>query len=453
MTNPDRFSPASARFRPRPNGQRSLIALVQVLGLSVWFSATAVVPSLRAEWGLDSVAAGWLTASVQIGFATGAVTSAVLNLADRIRSQHLLAVGSACAAACTAVLAGFANGLAAAIPLRFLTGVVLAGVYPVGMKLMASWSDSASRGRSFGILIGALTLGSAFPHLITGLGPLPWRTVMATGAALSAAAAVIALKAIVPGPHLDRTVISRNPRYALAMFAERGLRLTNLGYFGHMWELYALWTWLSMFILAGRQVRGHEAATSTGIITFSSIGVAGVAGSLIGGWASDRLGRRPTAVAALVISAACCIASPLFFAAPTMVLVLFLMVWGASVIADSGVFSTSLSEMADNRLVGTALTAQTAVGFLLTVATIHLVPVAAGLVGWRYAFWLLAPGPVIGAIAMAALPGFPKSITTQKEKNDDHQFPESLRSPLQPAGAANPPDLCDRNPSACRSGR
>ncbi|RDH78496.1 MFS transporter [Mycolicibacterium moriokaense] len=423
---------------PRAVEQRSLIALVQVLGLSVWFSATAVVPSLRGEWGLGSTAAGWLTASVQIGFAAGAIVSAALNLADRIKPQHLLAVSSGGAAACTALLACLANGLAAAIPLRFLTGVALAGVYPVGMKLMASWSGSANRGRSFGILIGALTLGSAVPHLITGLGPLPWRTVMATGAVLCAAAAVIALKAIRPGPYLQTTVGGRNPRYALTMFAERGLRLTNLGYFGHMWELYALWTWLSMFILAGRQERGDDAGTLAGIITFSAIGVAGVAGSLLGGWASDRVGRRPTAVAALTISGACCVASPFFFAAPTLVLVLFLTVWGAAVIADSGVFSTSLSERADARFVGTALTAQTAIGFMLTVATIHLVPIAAGLLGWRYAFLLLAPGPVLGALAMAALPNFPTSNTTQEERTDVHQFPESL----QPASA-----------SVCRSGR
>jgi MFS family permease len=301
------------------------------------------------------------------------------------------------------------------------------------MKLMASWSESADRGRSFGVLIGALTLGSAFPHLINGLGPLAWRTVMATGAALSAVGAVIALRAIVPGPHLDRTAISPNPRYALTMFADRGLRLTNIGYFGHMWELYALWTWLSMFILAGRQERGDEAASSTGIIAFSAIGVAGVAGSLLGGWASDRFGRRPAAVTALLISGACCIASPLVFTAPTLALVLFLLVWGGSVIADSGVFSTSLSEMANKRLVGTALTAQTAIGFLLTVVTIHLVPLAAGLVGWRYAFLLLAPGPVIGALAMAALPRFPTSITPHKEKTHDYQ--------------------CDTHHSDCRSDR
>ena len=369
----------------------------------VWFSATAVVPSLRAEWGLGSAAAGWLTASVQIGFAAGAVTSAVLNLADRVRPPHLLAVSSGCAAVCTAALAFFAHGLSAAIPLRFATGVVLAGVYPVGMKLTASWSESADRGRSFGVLIGALTLGSAFPHLINGFGPLPWRTVLAAAATLSAVGAVLALRGCRARAAPGHRRVKLNPRHALAMFADRGLRLTNIGYFGHMWELYALWTWLAMFVVAGRQQRGDGAASSTGIIAFSAIGVAGVAGCLLGGWASDRFGRRPAAVTALVISGACCIASPLFFAAPTVVLVVFLLVWGAAVIADSGVFSTSLSETADKRFVGTALTAQTAIGFLLTVVTIHLVPVAADLIGWRYAFLLLAPGPLIGAVAMTAL--------------------------------------------------
>jgi MFS family permease len=398
------------------NRQRALIALVQIMGLSVWFSATAAVPSLRSEWGVGSIAAGWLTASVQIGFAAGAVASALLNLADRIEPQRLVASGAGCAAACTGALALFAHGLSAAIPLRFLTGFVLAAVYPVGMKLMASWSESADRGRSFGVLIGALTLGSALPHLINGLGPLPWRTVMGVAATLSAAGAVIALAAIVPGPHLDGRVMRPSPRHALAMFADRGAQLTNVGYFGHMWELYALWTWLSMFLLAGNQGRGDK----VGVIAFSAIGIAGAAGSLLGGWASDRIGRRAAAVTALVISASCCLASPLFFTAPTPVLVLFLLVWGASVIADSGVFSTSLSEIANKRLVGTALTAQTAIGFLLTVAAIHLVPVTADLVGWRYAFLLLAPGPVIGAVAMAALrPRDPNN--PQKEKPNEYQ--------------------------------
>jgi len=405
----------------RANQQRALIALVQVLGLSVWFSATAAVPSLRAEWGIGSTAAVWLTASVQIGFVAGAVTSAVFTLADRVTPQYLLTANALCAATCTAVLAVFVNGLAAAIPLRFLTGMFLAGVYPVGMKLMASWSQSTDRGRSFGILLAALTVGSALPHLISGLGPLPWRMVMLAAAALTATGAVVALTMVRPGPHLDVRSATPNPRHTLAIFAQRGARLTSLGYFGHMWELYALWTWLAMFVAAGRAQRGEAAASLTGVIAFVAIGVAGTIGCLLGGWASDRFGRSPAAVAALVISGACCVASPMFFTAPTVVLIAFLLVWGAAVIADSGVFSTSLSETTDPRFVGTALTAQTAIGFLLTVVTIQLVPTVADLIGWRYAFVLLAPGPLIGAVAMSAL-GAHTQHPRPKEESHDQQL-------------------------------
>ena len=403
------------------NKQRALVALVEVLGLGVWFSATAVVPSLRSEWGIGSTAAAWLTASVQIGFVVGAITSTVFNVADRAKPQHLLAASALCAATCTAVMALCAHGLLAAIPLRFLTGTFLAGVYPVGMKLMASWSRSADRGRSFGVLLGALTLGSAMPNLIGGLGPLPWRTVMLTAAALTAVAALLAVTKVRPGSHLDTRAVTPNPRYVIAMFAERGPRLVCLGYFGHMWELYAMWTWLSMFIVAGRAQRGDAIGSSTGLIAFLAMGVAGTVGCLVGGWASDRWGRAPTALAALLISGTCCLASPFAFGAPTVVLVIFLLVWGAGVIADSGVFSTSLTETADPRFVGTALTAQTAIGFLLTVITIQLVPIVAGLTGWQYAFLLLAPGPLIGAAAMSAL-STSKHHPHPKEDNRDKKL-------------------------------
>ncbi|MBY4383806.1 MFS transporter [Rhodococcus fascians] len=384
------------------NRQRALIALVQVLGLCVWFSATAVVPTLRTEWNIGESAAVWLTASVQIGFVVGAITSTVLNLADRIAPQRLLAASALAAGACTAILAWQVSGLAAAIPLRFLTGFFLAGIYPVGMKLMASWSDSSNRGKSFGVLLGALTLGSALPHLIGSFGPLPWRAVMGVASGLTLIAAAIAITSIAAGPSLDTRPITPNPRYALAMFRERGPRLANLGYLGHMWELYALWTWISLFVLSGREQRG-DSTGATGLIAFGAIGIAGVIGCLVGGWASDRFGRSFAAVIALAISGSCCLLSPFFFTATTPVLVVFLFVWGASVIADSGVFSTTLSETADSRFIGTALTAQTAIGFLLTVVTIQFVPVLAAVVGWQFAFWLLAPGPAIGAIAMWAL--------------------------------------------------
>ena len=405
----------------RTNQQRALIALVQVLGLSAWFSATAVVPGLRSEWGIGATAAVWLTASVQIGFVAGAITSAVFNLADRTTPQHLLAASALGAAMCTAALAVFVNSLPAAIALRFLAGMFLAGVYPVAMKLMASWSQSTDRGRTFGVLLGALTLGSALPHVISGVGPLPWRTVMLAAAALTAAGAVIALTLVRPGPYLEIRAITANPRNAIVVLAEREARLASLGYFGHMWELYALWTWLSMFIVAGRGQRGDAAASSTGFIVFAAIGVAGSLGCLLGGWASDRFGRSPAAVAALLISGACCLASPIFFAASTIVLVVFLLVWGAAVIADSGVFSTALSETTDTRLVGTALTAQTAIGFLLTVVTIQLVPIAADLIGWQYAFLLLAPGPLIGAVAMSAV-GARQHHPHPEEESHDHKL-------------------------------
>lgn len=404
----------------RANRQRSLIAGVQILGLSVWFSAAAVVPSLRSDWGLSSGAAGWLTASVQIGFATGASASALLRLADRIAPQYLIATGGAGAAACTAALTTLAHGLWQAIPLRFLTGVALALVYPIGMKLMASWSDSAERGRWFGVLLGSLALGSAVPQLISGLGPLPWKSVMAMAAVLSAASAVIAGVALVPGPHLDNRPVVLNRGSLRAMFAERGVRLTNVGYFGHMWELYAFWTWLPHFLAAGR-----KEGSSAGMVAFCAIGIAGAAGCVLAGWASDRYGRGPAAVTALLTSGACCVASPFFFTATPPALMLFLLVWGAAVIADSGVFSTSLSEIANKSLVGTALTAQTAAGFLLTVLTVQLVPVAADLLGWRYAFLLLAPGPLIGAAAMTALRD-PVHNTPSRRKSHDYQLNSSV---------------------------
>ncbi|MFG3318569.1 MFS transporter [Streptomyces sp. NPDC048171] len=381
--------------------QRSAIASVQVLGLAVWFSMSAVVPSLRDEWGLTDGGAVWLTASVQFGFVAGALTSTALNLADRVPAPRLLAVSASAAAACTVLLAVSVDRLALAVPLRLLTGVFLAGVYPVGMKLMASWAGRAGRGLTMGVLIAALTLGSTLPHLIAGLGSLPWRGVLLAAAGAGFLASVIALLLVRPGPHAAPAAPVRNPRYALTMFTERGPRLANLGYFGHMWELYALWTWIPTFLLATG--RAAELPVPVGTAVFLTMGIGGVIGCLVGGRCADRYGRPPAALAALLVSGACCLLSPLLFHSPPALLLAFCTVWGAAVIADSGVFSTTLSEVADQRYVGTALTAQTAIGFALTVVTIQLTPLLADAAGWRYAFLLLAPGPLAGAVAMRAL--------------------------------------------------
>ena len=371
-----------------------------MLGLAVWFSATAIAPSLRAAWGLSTTAAVWLTASVQIGFAVGAVASSALGLPDRMPPHWLMAASASGAAACTAVLALAVDGLAAAVPLRALTGVFLAGVYPVGMKLTASWVGSAGRGRAFGVLIGALTLGSALPHLVAGLGPLPWRIVMLVAATLTLTAGVVALVLVRPGPLLSESA-RPHARYAFEVFRERRPRLANLGYFGHMWELYAFWTWVSAYLVAAREAAGRGGpGTTASVVTFAVIGLAGALGALAGGWAADRHGRSFAATSALVVSGTCCLLSPWAFGWPPTPLVAFLCVWGAAVIADSGVFSTALSETVDQRFVGTALTVQTAIGFSLTVVTIQLAATLASTVGWQYAFLLLAPGPLAGAVAM-----------------------------------------------------
>ena len=380
----------------RARQQVALVATVQVLGLAVWFSATAIAPTLRTEWGLSTGSAVWLTASVQLGFATGAVVSGLLTLADRVRPERLVAACALGAAVCTTVLALASDGLGSAVPLRFGTGAFLAGIYPVGMKLTASWAAPVDRGRAFGLLIGCLTVGSALPHLVAALGPLPWRAVILTAAALTTTAGVVALVAVRPGPLLARGA-RPELRHALVGFRDPLPRLANLGYLGHMWELYALWTWLPLWLAHTRDV---EPGSATSLATFATVGGAGLAGALLGGWAADRFGRARSATGALLVSGTCCLLSPLAADAPTVLLAVFLAVWGASVIADSGVFSTALSETADQRYVGTALTVQTALGFTLTVDSIQLVPLVADELGWQNVLLLLAPGPLLGAAAM-----------------------------------------------------
>lgn len=377
-----------------------LVAGTQVAALATWFSASAVAPALQAEFQLRAAQTALLTSSVQIGFVAGAVTSAALNLADRWNPARLYGVSALLAAACTAAFPLLTHGATSAVAIRALTGYFLAGVYPVGMKLVASWSEPSARGRAFGLLIGALTVGSALPQLIREFDRLPWSSVMASAAAIAAAGGVVALLTVRVGPGHASGRHTLQLGYAVHMFRLRRARLVNIGYFGHMWELYALWTWLPAYVAAGLASREGGTPTRVGLISFFAIGVAGAAGCFIGGWVSDRAGRAPAAVGALVMSGTCCLASPLFFGAPTEVLVIFMGVWGISVIADSGVFSTALSESVEARHVGTALTTQTAVGFSLTVVSIQLIPVLATWASWRYAFVVLAVGPALGITSM-----------------------------------------------------
>ncbi len=398
----------AAEPRPTPSPRRALalLALAMVLGMSTWFSASAVTPQLRAQWGLTTNQASLLTIAVQVGFVVGAVGSAVLNLADVLPPKRLLVAAAAGAAAVNGLLA-VADGAATAIALRFLTGVCLAGVYPVALKLVATWFRTG-RGVALGVMVGALTLGSALPHLINGSGGLEWRQVILATSAMTLLAATLTAIAVREGPFpFPRAAF--DPRQAGQVWSNRGIRLASLGYFGHMWELYAMWAWFLAFYTDALRADGHAIVDGPAALgTFAVIG-SGAAGCWAGGVLGDRWGRTNTTAAAMTVSGACALLSGFLFGSPAWVVLTLGLVWGVAVVADSAQFSTMVSELADQSYVGTALTLQLAAGFVLTVVTIWLIPVFRDHWGWEWAFAFLAPGPALGVVAMLYLKRLPEA--------------------------------------------
>ncbi len=381
--------------------QLALVALFEVLVMSLWFSATAVTPQLSSAWGLSSSDAAWLTTSVQLGFVAGALASAMLNLPDRVSVRRLMALSALAGALANAALPLWADGLAWAIPLRFATGVALAGVYPPGIKLIASWFRRG-RGLAVGVMVGALALGSGTPHLVNAASALSWQRVMWVSSAMAVVAAGLIWLAARDGPHMAPAAPFR-PHYVLTMFHEPRQRLVSFGYFGHMWELYAMYTWLPTYAGASFAAwrAGSESRGGVELTAFAAIGVAGAIGCVLAGAVADRIGRAPTTIVAMAVSGACCLLSAAVYGAHPALVLALLLLWGVAIVADSAQFSTALTEVADPAYVGTAVTAQTAIGFLITVASIRLMPELAGHVGWRWAFVALAAGPALGIPAMA----------------------------------------------------
>ncbi len=382
--------------------QLTILAGALVLSMSTWFSTAAVLGQLRVDWELSRSAGAWLTIMVQLGFVAGAVISSVTNLADRIPPRRLLFLGTVGAAAANiGVVLG--NAYEPALVARFVTGIFLAAVYPPSLKAMSSWYREG-RGFALGVMIGALTIGSALPHLINALGGLGWRTTLVTASALTVAGGLIADRLADDGPHITKAA-SFDPRQLAAIANNRRFRLASLGYFGHMWELYAMWAWIAAFY--GDVFESDRSASLT---AFAVIAI-GAAGSIYAGLVSDRVTRSDAAAIALRWSASVAVVMGFLLDAPKPIVVGAGLVWGFWVVADSAQFSTIVTEVTDPRYIGTSLTVQLALGFVLTVFTIFLVPIIRDAHGWGWAFLLLAPGPALGWWAMRTLKGLPAEPT------------------------------------------
>jgi MFS family permease len=382
----------------------TVLCLAELLGMSVWFSATAVVPALIASWKLTGADVAWLTMSVQIGFVVGTFGSSLLNLADYFSGQRLFAISSFLASIATALIALLADNLITALFFRFLTGLFLAGVYPVGMKIMATWTKQ-DRGLGIGLLVGALTVGSAAPHLINVLGGVEdWKSVLYLSAGLGALGGVITFFFVKEGPY--RSALPRvNWRYAIQIVRQRELALANLGYLGHMWELYAMWSWLAVFLLSSFRL-ASVAPTWAGLVCFMAIASGGL-GSVLAGSLADRYGRTTITIVSMIVSGSCALLVGLFYGGSPLVLACICLIWGFAIVADSAQFSACVSELCQPEYVGTALTLQTCLGFLLTMFTIRIIPSLVDWVGWRWAFAFLSLGPLIGVWAMHTLRRLP----------------------------------------------
>lgn len=372
-----------------------LIAGSDVLAMATWFSASAVILPLASAFGIAAEDRGWITGAVQFGFVTGAVTCAVIALADWVEPRRLIRSGMLVAVLANAAIL-IVHSTALLLALRFLTGVGLALVYPPSVRLLTAWFPHA-RGLVTGIAVGALTIGSFSPHLLSN--DLPWRSVV-LGASILALLGVPLISMVAAPPTLQRAA-RFDVRAVPRVLANRNVLLADTGYWGHMWELYAVWAWGPIFYAAS--LRAAHVNAPAGAIVFVAFGLIGAAGCVLAGLIADRIGRAVVAAAALAISGTVSFCIGMSFGGNAFLVTALFVVWGFSVVADSAQFSAAITELSEPRYIGTALTLQMGIGFLITMLTIWLVGAIEAHFGWRVAFMILSAGPALGVSAMLAL--------------------------------------------------
>lgn len=388
---------SAAQDSPRAWRMLSALAVAELLGMSLWFSATAVTPSLAAAFALSNQQTSWLTMAVQAGFVVGTLLTAMLNVADAVNPRYLMTAGCLLGAGANAAVFAVSGPLGL-LASRLATGAALAWVYPPAMKVAAGWFRTR-RGFALGVLVGALTLGKATPHLVTAIVGSAWQTPIVWTSALATLGAAVALLVVRDGPLVPATAPFSLGALGRA-FSVREVRVVTLGYLGHMWELYAMWAWIAAFAAASLAASGVASpGAHASFVAFVAIG-SGAIGCALAGRVADVWGKAHVARQSLVVSGVCCLATAAVFGRHPAWLYLLAMVWGFAVVADSAQFSALVSERAPVDAIGTALTLQTSLGFLLTMVSIDLLPRVAQSVGWQWASAVLALGPLVGFIAM-----------------------------------------------------
>lgn len=386
----------------------ALICFGVVCSMTPWFAASAILPELKAAWDMSTNMASILTNAVQAGFVVGALGVAFFNIADIFPSVRLMTVGAA-VASFTSYLIVFASNAEEATVLRFITGIALALVYPPAMKLTTTWFVRG-RGFALGLVIGGLTLGSAMPYLLRTLtSDISWQAVVMGAAIISLIGSVVFLALVREGP-FPYSNAPMDLSQAGRVFKDRPISLANLGYFGHMWELYAMWAWFLVYVQAMLQENAMgDVARMAPLLVFVTI-AAGIGGAVLGGVLADKVGRTLTTAGMMVISGTCAALVGVVFDGPIWLFVVISIIWGITIIGDSAQFSAMVTEVADRSLVGTALAVQMGIGFLITIVSIQIIPLAAEMMGgWRWAFLVVIPGPIIGTIAVLKLRTLPDS--------------------------------------------